>query len=160
MWSALLRRGYSTAAASAAEGAKQLRVSVVCPHQTFIKDVIARQVNVSTEDGDLGILAGHLPMVLQLRPGLIEVVSDQQADPSKALKLFASGGFVTVNPDSSLQVAAMEAVPVDQIDGQRVRTGLQEAEQMASKAQSDEEKVEAEIQVMVYKAMLAAVDKA
>lgn len=159
MWS-IARRAFATAADTAAAGSRQLRVTVVCPHETFIKDVVARQVNVSTEDGDLGILAGHLPMVLQLRPGVIEVIPAADQNSTKPVKLFGSGGFATVNPDSTLQVASMEAVPVDHIDGQRVRAGLQEAEQMVSRAKSDEEKVEAGIHVMCYKAMLAAVDKA
>ena len=161
MWS-IAKRAFATAAAETATGGtRQLRVTIVCPHQTFIKDTVARQVNVSTEDGDLGILAGHLPMVLQLRPGVIEVVpgADQADGNAKAVRLFGSGGFATVNPDSSLQVAAMEAVPVEQIDGERVKAGLAEAEQMAGKAQTEEEKMEAGIQLMVYKAMLAAVEK-
>ncbi len=63
----------------------------------------------------MGILARHAPSLLQLSPGLIEVIP---AEGSASKKYFVSGGFVTVNPDSSMQIAAMEAVPHDQLDPQ------------------------------------------
>ena len=38
-----------------------------------MKDMPVQQVNLSTTDGDLGVLAGHVPSILQLKPGLIEI---------------------------------------------------------------------------------------
>lgn len=34
---------------------------------------VVEQVNLTTTDGDMGVLAGHVPSILQLRPGLLEV---------------------------------------------------------------------------------------
>jgi F-type H+-transporting ATPase subunit delta len=135
----------------------RLCLTLVAPHQTFIKDRVVKQVNLSTEDGDVGILAGHLPMVLQLRPGVIEVFNDDEQKGTE--RFFESGGFATINPDSSLQIAVMEAVTLDQIDHKLVESGLTEAEALAAKAKSDEEKVEAAIQLQVYKAMSVALGK-
>ena len=67
---------------------------------------------MSTSDGSLGILARHAPSLYQLSPGRVDIISD---DPVKSY--FVSGGFVTVNPDSTMQIAAMEAVSLDQLDG-------------------------------------------
>jgi len=44
-----------------------------------MKEQVVGQVNLSTTDGDLGILAGHVPVILQLRPGLVEVFTDGPA---------------------------------------------------------------------------------
>ncbi len=66
---------------------------------------------MSTSDGSLGILARHAPSLYQLSPGKVDLIS---TDGAKSY--FVSGGFVTVNPDSTMQIAAMEAVSLDQLD--------------------------------------------
>ena len=107
-------------------------------------------------------------MVLQLRPGVVQVIADAGAGQGGKgtnasnipNKYFVSGGFATVNPDSTLQVAAMEAVPVDQLDKQRVEDGLKEAERLAANAKTDQDRVESAIHLQVYKAMLEAINKA
>lgn len=53
-----------------------------------MKDQVVGQVNVSSTDGDLGILAGHVPLILQLRPGLVEVFTEGPASSSPASKKF------------------------------------------------------------------------
>lgn len=99
--------------------------------QTFYSRTVVQQVNLTTSDGDMGILADHVPIVEQLVPGVVEVVFDA----GKSEKLFGwlpcsrrvrrqltllseivSGGFLAVNPDSTCNITAVEAVPLDQID--------------------------------------------
>lgn len=55
--------------------------------QTFYSRTVVQQVNLTTSDGDMGILADHVPIVEQLVPGVIEIVFDA----GKSEKLF--GGF-------------------------------------------------------------------
>lgn len=38
------------------------------------------QVNLSTTDGDLGILANHVPAILQLKPGLVEIFTQTPSE--------------------------------------------------------------------------------
>ena len=73
---------------------------------------------MSSSEGDMGILANHVPSLIQLRPGLLEIFTDGSASQSgsKRSAFFVSGGFATVNPDSSMQIAAFEAVTLDKID--------------------------------------------
>lgn len=73
---------------------------------------------MSSSEGDMGILANHVPSLIQLRPGLLEIFTDGPANQSgsKRSAYFVSGGFATVNPDSSMQIAAFEAVTLDKID--------------------------------------------
>ena len=82
------------------------------------QEVQADQVNLSSSEGDMGILANHVPSLIQLRPGLLEIFTDGSASQSgsKRSAFFVSGGFATVNPDSSMQIAAFEAVTLDKID--------------------------------------------
>ncbi len=62
----------------------------------------------------MGILARHAPSLYQLAPGRVDLIAPDSAAPIKSY--FVSGGFVTVNPDSTMQIAAMEAASLDQLD--------------------------------------------
>ena len=62
----------------------------------------------------MGILARHAPSLYQLSPGRVDLISPDPSAPMKSY--FVSGGFVTVNPDSTMQIAAMEAVSLEQLD--------------------------------------------
>lgn len=70
----------------------------------------------STTEGSVGILPLHVPAVFQLLTGLVEVVPEIGADSVKPAQFIVSGGFVHVNPDSSVHISVMEAVPVEQLD--------------------------------------------
>ena len=52
-----------------------LKLSLALPHQTLYNDSEVQQVNLPSVNGDLGILANHIPIVEQLRPGLLEIIS-------------------------------------------------------------------------------------
>lgn len=70
-------------------------------------------MNISSTAGDMGILASHVPIIAQLKPGVIEVVSGK--DPKK---IFASGGFAIMNSDSTLNINVIEGFPVEQLDAE------------------------------------------
>ena len=69
-----VRRTYATEAA-AAPSSDALRLSLALPFQTLCADSEVEQVNLPSINGDLGILANHIPIVEQLRPGLLEIIS-------------------------------------------------------------------------------------
>lgn len=54
----------------------ELKLSFSLPHRTIFKDKAVYQVNLSTSEGDMGILANHVSTILQLKPGLIEIFED------------------------------------------------------------------------------------
>ncbi len=62
----------------------------------------------------MGILAGHVPIVVELKPSVLTLIG------AETEKYFVSGGFAIVNPDSSLNINAVEAVKLDELD-QEVR---------------------------------------
>ena len=47
--------------------------------QVIVKNQAATQINLSSTDGDMGILANHVPTVAQLIPGVIEILGDKPA---------------------------------------------------------------------------------
>lgn len=78
----------------------------------FYKQANVKQVDVPTFSGTFGILPQHVPTLAVLKPGVVTVF--QQDGNSK--RYFVSSGSVTVNDDSSVQVLAEEAVPIEELD--------------------------------------------
>jgi F-type H+-transporting ATPase subunit epsilon len=68
------------------------------------------QVDLPGSEGDLGVLAGHAPLVTALRPGII-VIYREGGD----LRVVVNGGFAEVGP-SGLTVLADMAVPAQEFD--------------------------------------------
>ena len=81
-----------------------------------------------------------------------------------------SGGFATVHPNNKLTINAVEAAPLEDFSSevilsnfsepplihchhQAVRTNLAEAQRAASGSGSEEDKLEAQIEVSVYEAL-------
>ncbi|KAI9245060.1 ATP synthase [Sporodiniella umbellata] len=132
-----------------------LRLTFVVPHKSFYKATTVQQVNLAATSGDMGVLANHVPTIEQLNPGIVEVV--ESAEVTK--KFFVSGGFATINPDSSLNVNAVEASPLEEFSLERVQSALAEAQSKVSNASSDKEKAIAKIEVEVYEALQHALTK-
>ena len=68
------------------------------------------QVDVPGSEGDFGVLAGHAPLVTTLRPGVLVIYSERDAQ-----RIVVDGGFAEVGP-AGLTVLANLAVPVDEFD--------------------------------------------
>jgi F-type H+-transporting ATPase subunit epsilon len=81
------------------------------------------QVDLPGSEGDLGVLAGHAPLVTALRPGII-VVFREGGD----LRVVVNGGFAEVGP-SGLTVLADMAVPVEEFDQAVLAGEIKDAEE-------------------------------
>lgn len=143
--SSVVRRTYATEAASASDA---LRLSLALPHQTLYSDSEVEQVNLPSVNGDLGILANHIPIVEQLRPGLLEIISKG----GETEQYFVSGGIATVQPGNKLTISAIEAFKPTEIDAYAVKTLIADAQKRAES--SDEVVVaEANIELEVLEAL-------
>ncbi|KAI8895339.1 hypothetical protein BC833DRAFT_601578 [Globomyces pollinis-pini] len=98
----------------------------------------------------MGILAGHVPTILQLRPSVVDLISS-----TETTKYFVSGGFAVINPDSSLNINAVEAVPLAELDKTAAKEALDAAKKLSNSA-NEEEKTTGLIQVELLEAVLAA----
>jgi F-type H+-transporting ATPase subunit epsilon len=68
------------------------------------------QVDLPGSEGDLGVLAGHAPLVTALRPGILVVFRE-----SGDLRVVVNGGFAEVGP-AGLTVLADTAVLLEEFD--------------------------------------------
>ncbi|EDO16265.1 hypothetical protein Kpol_1053p1, partial [Vanderwaltozyma polyspora DSM 70294] len=105
------------------------------------------------KSGHIGVLANHVPIVEQLTPGVIEIFEESVSSAPK--KFFVSGGFASVQPDSTLSITSAEAFPLDSFSSENIRNLLAEANKNKS---STDTKVaaEADIQIEVLEALQAA----
>ncbi|KAI8073244.1 F1 complex, delta/epsilon subunit of ATPase [Gongronella butleri] len=147
-----LARFYASEAGAATD---KLRLTFVLPHKTLYTGKDVNQVNLAATSGDMGILANHVPTIEQLNPGIVEVI--ESAEVTK--KFFVSGGFAIVNPDSTLNINAVEAASLDEISPERVQAALAQAQQVANGNGSEVEKAQAKIEVDVYEAIQSALSK-
>ncbi|MFG6158630.1 F0F1 ATP synthase subunit epsilon [Halomonas sp. 1390] len=88
----------------------------------------AEQVVAAGAMGDLGILAGHTPLLTELAPGPVRIVHGGGEEDH----FYVSGGFLEVQPNV-VTVLADTAVRADDLD----EAAAEEARQQALKAMSD-----------------------
>ena len=82
---------------------------LVSPEKLLFAGDVA-QVDLPGAEGDMGVLAGHAPLVTALRPGIL-VVYREGGD----LRVVVNGGFAEVGP-AGLTVLADMAVPLEEFD--------------------------------------------
>ncbi|CAL8070307.1 unnamed protein product [Orchesella dallaii] len=145
--SGVIRRGYAAAA-----GGNEMAFTFAAPYQVYYNKANIKQVDVPSFSGAFGILPNHVPTLAVLKPGVLSVVEGDNS----VKKFFVSSGSITVNDDSSVQILAEEAVPVELIDGSAAQQELSAAQQELSRASGDKEKAEAQIAVEVAEALVAA----
>lgn len=91
-------------------------------------------------------------LVAVLKPGIVQVTEGD----GKIQRVFVSSGTVTVNVDSSVQVLAEEAHPVEDLDARSAQEALQTAQSQLSSAKTDQERAEAQIAVEVAEMVVSA----
>jgi F-type H+-transporting ATPase subunit epsilon len=81
------------------------------------------QVDLPGAEGDMGILAGHAPLVTPLRPGIITIFNGGSREA-----VVVSGGFAEVGP-AGLTVLADRAVARDEYDTTMLASEIKDAEE-------------------------------
>lgn len=90
------------------------------------KLVLSRPVDmvvIPAEEGDMGVLEGHTPMIVMLRGGAISLYAGDQVSE----RLFVAGGFAEVTQERCT-VLATEVVPVADLRRAEGERRLAEAE--------------------------------
>ena len=103
---------------------------------------------------DFGIAADHVPTVTELKPGLVSITNNDQT----VTKYFVSGGFAFVHDDSTCDLSVVEAVPIDHIDPQRARNGVDSYAKQLASATDELSQVKAQIGLEVHEAMVYAIE--
>jgi len=81
------------------------------------------QVDLPGAEGDMGILAGHAPLVTALRPGIVTIYNSGAREP-----VVVVGGFAEVSP-AGLTILADKAMPRDNYDTTLLAAEIKDAEE-------------------------------
>ncbi|XP_039256522.1 ATP synthase F(1) complex subunit delta, mitochondrial-like [Styela clava] len=145
-------RTYADAAPAVAQS-EDMVFTFASPVEAFYNESTdVKQADVPTGAGVIGILAKHVPIFGVLKPGVLTVFEKD----GKSNKFFVSSGSFTVNEDSTVQIAAEEAVALDQLDVNAAKTNLTKAQAELSSATTDIEKAEAQVAIDCNEAIISA----
>lgn len=106
--------------------ADEMSFTLAAANKVFYDSANVRQVDVPSFSGAFGILPKHVPTLAVLKPGVVTVYENDGTQK----RVFVSSGTVTVNEDSSVQVLAEEAHPIESLD-------LSAAREILGKSQSE-----------------------
>lgn len=116
------------------------RLEIVTPERTVMSQE-ATMVIAPTIDGQIGVLAGHIPLVTILDIGMLRV----QAGEAPEVVLAIGGGFLEMSPDNKLTILAQTAETAAEIDVKRAEQARQRAEERLNSKDDDIDVARAEI---------------
>jgi F-type H+-transporting ATPase subunit epsilon len=109
-----------------------LHFELVSPARLLFSGEVA-SVTLPGTEGDMGIFAGHAPVLSTLRPGVVVVTKEGGATD----RIFVRGGFAEVNPQG-LTLLAETAIPLSDLDAAALAQQVTNAEEDLSDAKDDE----------------------
>ncbi|WP_114394791.1 ATP synthase F1 subunit epsilon [Oleisolibacter albus] len=131
----------------------KVEFELVSPEKLLVSQPVFMVV-VPSADGMLGVLPDHAPMIVTIKPGVIDVYDNDMTTISR--RIFVAGGFCEVT-GRRVTVLAEEAGDVDTLRGldrAALESALQAARAEADAAQSETERKAAEQKAAVAQAKL------
>lgn len=118
---------------------KTFNVNIVTPDGPVV-DTNVELVSAKAKSGELGIMAGHVPMVAPLQIGAVRLVSGDNKSELVAI----SGGFLEVRPDQ-VTILAQAAEKAENIDAARAKEAKARAERLLQGKQDQVDSKRAEL---------------
>lgn len=131
--------------------AEKLSFDLVSPERLLLSEAVDL-VTVPGAEGDMGIMGGHAPVMTTLRPGVVGVQVEGQAER----RFFVRGGFAEVTPEG-LTILAEYTVPLDELDSATLEREIADAEEDLADAKTDERRQVAQEKLDHLKALREAV---
>ena len=103
--------------------ATQFELNVVSAEQKIFTGQVV-SVRVTGVDGELGVYAGHVPLLTSIKPGMVKYTLED----GKEEFIYVSGGFLEVQP-TIVTVLADVAIRGEELDQQRILAAKRKAEE-------------------------------
>lgn len=107
--------------------ASEFNLNVVSAERKIFDGQVT-SVRVSGVEGELGIYAGHTPLLTAIKPGMVKFTFSD----GKEELIYVSGGFLEVQP-TIVTVLADTAIRGEELDEQRILAAKRKAEEGLSK---------------------------
>lgn len=105
-------------------------LTVVSAEQKIFSGVV-ESIQVTGSEGELGILAGHTPLLTSIKPGIVKIMQQ-----GKEEVIYVSGGFLEVQPGNVI-VLADTAIRGEDLDKERILAAKRRAEENIRSAHKD-----------------------
>ena len=132
---------------------------------TIHVDVVSAEANIFSgeakfvalpgENGELGILPRHTPLITRIKPGAVRI---QPADGGEEIFVFVAGGILEVQP-GTVTVLADTAIRGHDLDEAKANEAKKLAEEAMRNAKSDIDLAAAQSEFAAMAAQLAAIAK-
>ena len=133
-----------------------IQFELVSPEQRLMDEPTVMAV-IPGEEGDVGVLNGHAPVLTTIRPGVINIYKNDMNTVTD--QLFLAGGFADITPDR-VTVLAEEAYPLTQIDRAETETKIKDLKADRDSAETENEKARYEARLLIEEAKLDALSAA
>ena len=127
---------------------------LVSPEQKLMSQQ-AYQVTIPGEEGDVGVRAGHMSLMMSVRPGVVEII---RTEGGASERVFIAGGFADVS-QANCTVLAEEAIPLANLSAEKLAAELAKLNDEMSVVDGDE-KARLQKRVALVSSMLDAVKAA
>ena len=117
----------------------------------------ARFVALPGEAGELGILAGHTPLITRIKPGAVRIERPDGASNEEDF-VFVAGGVLEVQP-GHVTVLADTAIRGKDLDEAKAQEALKQAEENRVHAKDTQDIAVVEGELAMLAAQLAAIRK-
>ena len=101
---------------------KSFQLRIVTPDRIFYEGEVS-MVEFNTTEGEIGVLPGHIPMTVIVKPGVL-VISEEEGVKQAALH----SGFAEILPEGVTILAEIVEWP-DEIDEHRAEAALERAQE-------------------------------
>ncbi|AWI50564.1 FOF1 ATP synthase subunit epsilon [Actinobacillus minor 202] len=112
--------------------ASQFELNIVSAEEKIFSGSVV-SVRVTGVDGELGVYAGHTPLLTSIKPGMVKYTLQDGREEF----IYVSGGFLEVQP-TIVTVLADVAIRGEELDQQRILAAKRKAEETLSKTNNAE----------------------
>ena len=130
-----------------------IRVDVVSAEQSIFSGE-AKFVALPGENGELGILRGHTPLITRIRPGSVRI---EKADGDEEF-VFVAGGILEVQPHG-VTVMSDTAIRGKDLDEEKANAAKALAEEALRNAKGEMDLAKAQNELYAVAAQIAALRK-
>ena len=131
-----------------------LHVDVVSAESSIFSGE-AKFVALPGENGELGILPRHTPLITRIKPGAVRII---RADNDEEEFVFVAGGILEVQP-GTVTVLADTAIRGHDLDEAKAVEARKQAEESMKNAKSDIDFAKAQGEFAAMAAQIAAIRK-
>lgn len=124
---------------------------LVSPEAKLISEPVW-QVSFPGEEGDVGVRAGHMALVMSIRPGVVDVMLSEQGEKKR---IFIAGGFADIAQDHCT-ILAEQAVDLASLNAEKLETELLNLSEDLTLADTNADRARLQKRMDLLSAMLHA----